>query len=120
MVAIAVLVSSYLQLPTLVSGCYPSLTSQSTLIVSVYNWSSKYQFIFLLAIPVAKLRVMNLGIKFLWLADDEWVWEGHKLPCKFNDFPKVVFMTALQGFFHFLEGFSTQHFPIHLTGEKFA
>ena len=60
----------------------------------------------MLAVPVAMLRVMNLGIKFLWLADDEWVWEGHKLPCEFNDFPKMIFMTS-QSFFYFLTGSST-------------
>ena len=111
--------SHYLRLPALASVCYPSFTSQRPLIVLVYNWSSIHEFIFTLAIPVAMLRVMNLGIKFLWLADNEWVWEGHKLPCKCNGFPKVIFVTS-QGFFHFLAAFRTQYFPIHLIGEKVA
>ena len=58
-------------------------------------------------IPVTKLWLMDLRIKFLWLVDNEWIWEGHKLPCELNDFPKMVFFAALQGFFHFLEGFIT-------------
>ena len=89
------------------SGCYPSLASQSTLIVSVYNWSGVYKVFTPLAIPVAMLRIMNLGIIFLWLADDEWLRKGHKLPREFNGFPKMVFVTALQGFFHFFAGFLT-------------
>ena len=64
------------------------------------------------------LGVMNLGIKFLWLADDEWILEGHKLPCEFNDFPKMVFTASLQYFFHLLVSFSTQLFPIYLQGRK--
>ena len=89
------------------SGCYPSLASQGTLIVSVYNWSGVYKVFTPLAIPVPMLRIMNLGIIFLWLADDEWLRKGHKLPCEFNGFPKMVFVTALQGFFHFFAGFLT-------------
>ena len=106
----------YLRLPTLVSVCYPSLTRQRTLIVSVYNWSSIYdhEFIFMFAVPVAMLRVMNSRIINLWLTDDEWVWEGDKLPCKFNDFSKMVFITSLQGFFHFLEGFITRYVTVNL------
>ena len=68
----------------------------------------------MLAIPVAKLLLMDLGIKFLWLADDEWIWEGHKLPCEFNDFSKIVFITSVQGFFHFLEGIITTNFTGYL------
>ena len=98
--------------------CYPSLASQDTLIVSVYNWSSVYKVITALAIPVAMLGIMNLAIIFLWLADDEWIRKGHKLPCEFNDFLKMVFTTALQGFFHFLEGFITRYFTVHLKKER--
>ena len=97
------------------SVCYPSLASQSTLIVSVYNWSSIYKVTTPLAVPVAMLGIMNLGIKFLWLAGDEWLRKGHKLPCEFNDFPKMVFVTALQGFFHFFAGFMTWDFTVHLN-----
>ena len=55
-------------------------------------------------IPVTILFAMDPVIETLWLADNEGVWEGDKLPCEFNNFPKVVFMTAHQRFFHFLEG----------------
>ena len=53
-----------------------------------------------------KLSFMDLWIKILWLADNEWVWEGNKFPCECNSFLKF-FMTALQASFHFLEGFIT-------------
>ena len=58
---------------------------------------------------------MDFGIKFLRLADNQWVWEGNKFQCKFNDFPnKVVFMAALQGPPHFLNSFSPQYFMVYL------
>ena len=65
-------------------------------------------------LPVAKLWAMSVIIKTLWLANNEWVWEGNKFPCKCNGFSEMVFMAALQGFFYFVESFILWDFTVYL------
>ena len=68
-----------------------------------------------MTVPVTKLFTVDVVVKNLWLADNEWLWDGHKLPCKFNDFPKMVFSATLQDVF---EVFGVYHSTFYSTSEK--
>ena len=65
-------------------------------------------------IPVSIFWGMDMVVETVWLADNEWIWEGHKLPCEFNNVPKMIFITALKVFFNLLEGSITGYFMDYL------